>query len=558
MEHQCTNTTNTTNTQHNEHTWYEDVRHYTKLLTSINSVSPGKGENNVSEQVLMLLYEDVGREVYTRIGFDPLENDPFERQNVYAFLQGQSTSTIVLLGHFDTVGIQDYGTLEPLALEPDILKSKHAELGSVLEGTDRDDWMFGRGTGDMKSGVAVNIALMRYFASNAPNNPLSILFLATPDEENESAGILQAVHLLTRLRKQYQLNYVGVINTDYTTAQYTGDPHRYIYTGTVGKLLPSFLCIGRESHVGTPFNGLDANLLAAELIQMLSMNDELCDVTHEQITAPPVTLHATDLKTHYNTQLPLAAYFYLNVLTFTTTPEELLERLRHYSEASLKEALVRIDKTEARWRAIGNVQEQTAQSRTGTVLTYAELYQETVQTLGEQQVASELDAEWERLPTTLDTRERSLYLVHKLWTLSGRQGPAIVIYYSPPYYPHVTVTHGPLQDAIAEVMAAHPEIPLVRQGYFPYLSDLSYVCLEVGSNSSILKANMPIWKEPTEQTKGYYLPLETIAGLNIPVVNFGVYGQGAHQRNEGVLMSYSFGTLPELICETIERLARRL
>ncbi len=507
----------------------------------------------------MLLNEDIEEKAYTRIGFDPLENDPFERQNVYAFLQGQSTSTIVLLGHFDTVGIQDYGTLEPLALEPDALQSKHVELGSVLEGTDPNDWMFGRGTGDMKSGVAVNIALMHYFARNAPDNPLSILFLATPDEENESAGILQAVHLLTRLRKQYSLNYVGIINTDYSTAQYTGDPHRYIYTGTVGKLLPSFLCIGRESHVGTPFNGLDANLLTAELIRTLSMNAELCDVAHGQITAPPVTLRATDLKTHYNVQLPLAAYFYLNVLTFTTTPETLLERLRHYSEASLKEVLARIDTTEARWRTIGGVQEQAAQPRTGTVLTYAELYQATVQSQGEQEVTSRLHEEWERLPTTLDTRERSLYLVHKLWTLSGRQGPAIVLYYSPPYYPHVTVTHGPLQDAITEVMAAHPEIPLVRQDYFPYLSDLSYVCLEARSDPSVLKANMPIWKEPTEQGKsGYYLPLETIEGLNIPVVNFGVYGQGAHQRNEGVLMSYSFGTLPELICETIERLARRL
>ncbi len=516
-------------------------------------------ENQVVAAIFELLCENDLAEKYTTIGFERIENDPYKRQNVYAFLKGQSTSTLVLLGHFDTVGTQDYGTLEALALEPDALMSKRAELGPVLEGTDPHDWLFGRGTGDMKSGVAANIALIHYFAHNALDIPLSLLFLATPDEENESAGILQAVHLLTRLREQYHLNYVGVINTDYTTAQYTCDPHRYIYTGSVGKLLPSFLCIGRESHVGTPFNGLDANLLAAELIRTVSMNDALCDVAHGQITAPPVTLRATDLKTHYNVQLPLAAYFYLNVLTFTTTPEMLLERLRHYAEASLNGLLARIDKTEAHWRTIGGVQEQAAQPRTGTVLTYAELYQETVQHLGEQHLAHELQAEWERQPASLDTRERSLHLVHRLWTLSGRQGPAVVIYYSPPYYPHVSTPQGPLQDAITEVITAHPEIPLVQQEYFPYLSDLSYLCPAADSDPSVLKANMPIWKEPTTQgTQGYYLPLEAIGKLNIPVVNFGVYGQGAHQRNEGVLMSYSFGTLPELICETIERLARRL
>ena len=48
--------------------------------------------------------------------------------------------------------------------------------------------------------------------------------------------------------------------------------------GTIGKLLPSFLVVGAESHVGEPFEGLDANLLAAELIADLSMNDALCDV----------------------------------------------------------------------------------------------------------------------------------------------------------------------------------------------------------------------------------------------------------------------------------------
>ena len=544
---------------HNEQTWYKDILRYTKQLVHIYSVSPSVGEHQVAVAILELLCENDLAEKYTTIGFDKIENDAYERQNVYAFLKGQSPSTLVLLGHFDTVGIQDYGTLEALALEPDALISRRAEIGSGLEGTDPNDWMFGRGAGDMKSGIAVNIALMHYFAQDAPDIPLSLLFLATPDEENESAGILQAVHLLTRLREQHQLNYIGVINTDYTTAQYTGDPHRYIYTGSIGKLLPSFLCIGRESHVGTPFNGLDANLLAAELIRMMSMNDELCDVAHGQITAPPVTLRATDLKTHYNTQLPLAAYFYLNVLTFTTTPEMLLERLRYYAESSLREVVARIDKTEARWRTIGNVQEQAAQPRTGTVLTYAELYQETVQRLGKQQVVQELHAEWDLQHVNLDTRERSLRLVHRLWTLSGRQGPAIVIYYSPPYYPHVLATQGPLRDAIIEIIAAHPEIPLVQQEYFPYLSDLSYLRLDAGNDPSVLKANMPIWKEPTEQgIQGYCLPLETIEKLDIPVVNFGVYGQGAHQRNEGVLMSYSFGTLPELICETIERLARRL
>jgi len=151
----------------------------------MRSVSPGVEENQVAETVLELLCENNIAEKYTTIGFDQIENDAYERKNVYAFLKGQSPSTLVLLGHFDTVGTQDYGTLEALALEPDALLGKRAELGAVLAGTEPNDWMFGRGAGDMKSGVAVNIALMHYFAQNIPDIPLSVLFLATPDEENE-------------------------------------------------------------------------------------------------------------------------------------------------------------------------------------------------------------------------------------------------------------------------------------------------------------------------------------------------------------------------------------
>jgi len=544
----------------NKHAWYVDVQSYTEDLVCLRTVSPSADEN-IGAWIIGLLSKDSLSDKYTRIGLDPLEGDPYERQNTYAFLRGQSSKTLVLLGHIDTVGTQDYGTLEDIALSPHALSQKRDELGPVLEGTNPNDWLFGRGTADMKSGVAVNIAIMRYFASRNTPPPLSLLFLATADEENESAGVLQAVRLLTRMRTQYELTYVGAINTDYTTAQYPGDPHRYVYNGTIGKLLPSFLCIGRESHVGTPFNGLDANLLAAELIRNLSMNDELCDVQHGQVTAPPVTLKATDLKTHYNVQLPSTAYFYLNVLTFTTTPEALLAHLRQFADTALAEVLRRVDEAETRWRTTSGIQSQAPSPREGVTLTYAELYTEMVQRLSEQQVQAELDKVEEGLPTTMDTRERSLHLVHKLWTLSGKQGPAVVLYYSPPYYPHVAATKDALHDALNAVIAAHPEVPLVQQEYYPYLSDLSYLRLDAGIDTSALKANMPVWKQPTSEGKqvgSYYLPLEAIEKLNISVVNFGPYGQGAHQRNEGVMMSYSFDTLPQLICETIEELGRRL
>ncbi len=544
--------------QHTEHnSWYQIIHAYTQRLVSMRSVSPSKDEVQVAHEILRMLCEDGLETRYTASGLDSIENDPYGRQNVYALLLGQSATTLVLLGHFDTVDTADYGPLEPWALDPPGLAARLDALTNIDNGEDMSDWMFGRGVADMKSGVAINIALMRRLAQEE-HFPLSVVLLATPDEENESAGVLQGVQLLLRLREQYGLHYIGAINTDYTTATYPGDQQRYIYTGTVGKLLPSFLCIGRESHVGAPFQGLDANLLAAELIRDLSMNDELCDTVRGQITAPPVTLHASDLKDHYDTQLPFAASFYLNVLTFSTDPTMLLQRLRTRAENVLTRLLHRIDETEWRWLQAGDEQKarERPQPRSGTVLTYADLYAETVRKYSEAYVKSALATEWG--PMTWDKRERSLHLVHHLWNLSGRQGPAIVIAYAPPYYPHISARPGALDEAVEAVVRAHPEHPLVVREYFPLLSDMSYLRLEAGLDLSALKANMPLWRNPGSNflPGAYTLPLAAIEQLDLPIVNWGPYGRGAHQRHESVLMSYSYGTLPQLLYETIEHLAR--
>jgi arginine utilization protein RocB len=547
--------------------WFKAVQEYTVRLVRIRSVSPGDGENAVAREVLRLLEADGLAEAYAACGLDLAVDDSYGRHNAYAFLPGASARTVVLLGHIDTVDTADYGPLEEYALDPEALAEREEQLAELAPAIRPDleahpgDWMFGRGTIDMKSGVAANIAVMRHFAARAREGqppPVSLVLLATPDEENVSAGVLQAVRLLTRLREERGLEYLGAINTDYTTARYTGDPHRYIFTGTVGKLLPSFLVVGRESHVGEPFDGLDANLLAAELMRELSMNPGLCDVVRGQSTPPPVTLHASDLKANYDVQLPFMAHFYLNVLTFTTEPAALLERLLEIARATLARTLARVAEAEARWVrgsedvAVG----WQPRERTGTVLTYAELRAAAIQRVGEAVVAGSLAEEMQQSPAGLDARARCLRLARRLWTLGGLQGPAVVVYFSPPYYPHVAATPCALHEAVMAMAAAHPEHQLVVREFYPYISDMSYLRLDAGTALGALTENMPMWRAEgaPAQPGTYTLPLAEIARLGMPVVNLGPYGAGAHQRGERLLMSYSFGTLPHLLTETIERL----
>src|SRR5436305_6165496 len=122
------------------------------------------------------------------------------------------------------------------------------------------------------------------------------------------------------------------------------------------------------------------------------------------------------------------AYFYLNVLTFSTGPGELLARLRQRAQAVLERTLRRIDVAEHRWvRTSGDpVRQERLEPYSGIVLTYADLYTEAGQQLGEKAVEAELASAWESFPGGLDARERCLRLVRHLWTLSGKQGPVIV------------------------------------------------------------------------------------------------------------------------------------
>ncbi|NLB20350.1 MAG: hypothetical protein GX829_05905 [Clostridium sp.] len=95
------------------------------------------------------------------------------------------------------------------------------------------------------------------------------------DEEANSKGMLSSVPLLLKLKEEQGLAYQAAIDTDYTSERTQGDPNRYLYAGTVGKLMPSFYIVGKETHVGDPFAGLDPNEIAAGILHKINLNLDL-------------------------------------------------------------------------------------------------------------------------------------------------------------------------------------------------------------------------------------------------------------------------------------------
>lgn len=554
---------------------------------AIPSVSPDvEAENRCAEKIRELLAAG-----------DSLQPFFWEtgdgRKNVACLLKSrhpQNTGeTVVLMSHFDTVGVEDFARLgdSNLAFQPDKLasamknmlehKRRSGELDhseeSAFQALQSDEWMFGRGSVDMKSGVAVNIAVMRGFARVQENDRRliddvagNLLFLSCPDEETESAGILSAVPELLKLREQERLTYLGVINTDYTAPRDSNQDARFIYSGTIGKLLPSFYILGVRTHVGEVFRGVDASHIAAELVSRINLNPEWMDAWQgtlggeaiTEVAPPPVALHMRDLKPSYNVETAGEAFVYVNWLTLTMTPEQAMQKMKDAASAALDAVFERIDSSFAEFNSKGG-QAQPPPERTSFILNYEMVYQEA-KTRWQAANKDKDFSEWlgtkteEFAGSAKDGRDLSRMIVAELAKAAQIVGPAIVIFFSPPFYPSAQPQENELTLAVKSVLGKSGE-QIQFRGFYPYISDLSYVRLDDGVEINSLKKNLPLFGMRGKNDALYYpldsIKLEDIRALGCPVVNIGPFGSDAHGLYERVHMPYSFEVVPQIIFNTI-------
>jgi len=529
------------------HDWAPRVEALTRWLVEIPSVVGSEGEIRIARAI----HEFLAAWPYFRAHPEYLRlvrthDDTHERYNVIALVRGrkapaEGARTVLLMGHIDTVDIQDYGPLRELACQPDPL----AQATNPPDG-----YMVGRGALDMKSGDAANLAVLERFAAGDGPQELSLLLALCPDEEDSSHGALSLVADLPGLAAEWGLKLEAAINTDYTTWRYPGDPARYIYAGTIGKLLPSLFVAGVETHAGEPFGGFDPNWLVAEVTRRVDYNPELCETAYGEVTPPPVSLKLTDLKESYTVQTPLYSWAYYNWFTFTQSPADVLARFKGLVTDALGDLLAEFADRAARHAAMA----RTTTPQPGwvpQVYTFSELAAKVAERAGCDLVERAAD----RLMAVpgLDLRTYSLRLTEELWRASGLKGPAAVVGYAQVYNaPMAMSPDAPLMQATrkaAEGVARETAIDLQVRAFFPYISDMSFLGFPDGPEGlAALRANSPGWG------RLYRVDHEAHAKLSLPVVNIGPYGEGAHTRSERVEKGFSFAVVPELVWRTIAAL----
>jgi len=489
----------------------------------------------------------------------PLPGNPHGSASVVALVRADppTNRTVVLEGHFDVVDIEVYGPLKDVALDPEACTRRMREMPlpeEAREDLESGNYLFGRGVMDMKFGLAMGMALLAEASENPGAFGVNLMLVAVPDEENNSAGMRAAVGALARAQEE-GLDLLGCIMVEPSDPGYTGGNGRVISFGTVGKIMPFVLVMGKEAHGSEYFDGINANLAMAHLNLLLEGNPDLADVGGEENYPPMVCLKQKDLREAYSITLPERAVAYYSLITIQQTPESLLERVDAAAAEALRRTAEHLDRSKAVFAERAKLPAWPP-TPTGRVIRFGDLLRKARAAYAGD-LDSALEAFFSGLPGSMDEREKAIALVNEVLTISGEKGPLAVTGFMPPFYPHRTNFRASEKEkAFAAVGEAIVEEARTRFGeilhkneHFGGISDLSYLGFQ--GNPAELDAlceNLPGWGTL------YDLPVEDLLKLDIPALNIGPSGKDAHKMTERIELGYSLKVAPELLRSAIRML----
>ncbi|HCO18119.1 MAG TPA: peptidase M20, partial [Tissierellales bacterium] len=188
----------------------ETVKDLTKELVRIPSIVKTSGESDVARWIYnYYLGLEYFKQYPEHVVLQETINDEIERHNAIAMVRGtkgDSNRTIVLMGHLDTVGVDDFGVNREAAFDPDklpeVLKSLNVSE-EVMKDIESGEYMFGRGALDMKGGVAGHMYMIEYFSKHPEELNGNLIAIAECDEEDNSHGIISALKILLKWKEQY-------------------------------------------------------------------------------------------------------------------------------------------------------------------------------------------------------------------------------------------------------------------------------------------------------------------------------------------------------------------
>lgn len=499
------------------------------------------------------------------LGLYALVDDPLKRAVAWALVKGKGRRTVVFIHHCDVVGIEDFMRFKDRAFDPEALAAalkgapdslKPDALNDLMSG----QWLFGRGTADMKAGGAIQMAFIEAY-SKSNDFDGNLLLIQVPDEENLSAGMRGAASLLVELQTVKELDYVLMINSE---PHQRKTPERGMLSGgSIGKLMPFFYSRGILAHAGKSAEGFNPMSILAECILRTEMNPDYSDLSAEtgELSPLPTWLMARDSKTMYDVSMPLSAFGCLSVQSLDSRPDALLEKLRFMGGEAAASAAGRVNRGADYFDKITGRGGQSKKWEPEVYLFGPWLKDMKVAhgTAFEQHYEATLGRLKAEIKCgNLTFANGTWQLLDALFEFTGCHEPTLIIGIVPPFYP--SVSYIDREDFKATVSALHQNLNQVAKGhfgmsydleaYFTGISDLSY--------TSIWQEDLAIYETVIPEAMPFYgslyaVPFEAIAKITMPCINIGPWGKDFHKISERVLIEDVLIRTPHLIQSALDQ-----
>ena len=518
-----------------------------KIMTIFNDLVSIRSDTETpfEKDIERYLYDWFGRLDYFKknpdqFGREPLEADPLDRAVIWALIKGNGANTIILLNHHDIVNPFDYGTLAENAFNPKKLMKMLSELKlpeEARDDLDSGDWIFGRGTADMKSGAAIQMALIEEY-SRKRNFDGNLLFISVPGEEFMSLGMINSVGLIARLKEKFNLGYQILIDSE--PHQREKDCNGVIYEGTAGKLLALVYVRGKKAHVGDVFAGFNPLLLLSEIVLQTELNTGFSDAVFDEVAPPPTWMFLRDRQSVYDGSLPMSAGGCLSIISLSSKPTDIVSQLTTIIENACRKIIKEIEAHYAKYKE-KNISAGEINPWEIKVKSFSDIYQMALNNSG-QEFIDDYQQTFEDLMDQIQKNQKNIHestfiLIEKVLEHISILSPIVVLSFAPPYYPplanynypSLTPSVSSLGDEI--ISFAHKELneKYKKLNYFMQISDMSFASFHDFADAvTSIGSNMPFWDK-------YYGRISNeSATLSMPVINIGPWGKDLHKFTERV------------------------
>lgn len=487
-----------------------------------------------------------------------MKNDLLDRPVVWALRRGTTKKTIILMGHYDAVDIEPYGIYKEYALDPLNLKVKFSEgkMGNdeFKDHLNDDNWAFGRGVGDMKAGIAIN---MNTLFTNSIEE-VNILFVAVPDEENMSSGAIMSIPLYLELQERFNLDYKLCIVAE--PEEHGINENIDFIGGSMGKFMPIIMAKGILTHAAYLMKGLNSGFIISEIIRNVELSISMIAFKNGIYSQPPTVQLFRDLKANYDVSVPEYSVALFNFMFLKTkSPTDYIQSIRDISEKALDYTISKYNETFDYLLGQNLINEEARLIFKPSVMSLSELEQHIIQRKLEYKVFKDaldknITEKVQSKAMTLQTA--SIHMIKSLLEYSEITEPTVIIGISPPYYP--AVANDTIPDKNADIFFQGVSEKLQKRYGFGCkhvysnlgMTDISYFsCTDpIGEREFLNNMTVP--------PAIYNVPVEKIAKLNIPTFKVGPNSRDIHKIGERVYLPDVEERIPYIFQLIIENLAK--